>query len=464
MSLRRLVPLAVICLALWGLWWGVSWRQGKKEAEKVAAAKVFQVQEAQIGSLTLKRGAEEVRLHREGQDWRLAHPVRERADQAAAGALASSLAGLSFSRDLGAPEDPKTYGLDKPFLVLTFKAGDKTHTLSLGRATPGNTGYYARRDDDPRVLLLAATAVRTLDQPLNALRDRTLLDFSVPQVKSITVKAGKTQVVLEKRGAAWHWQGHDAFKINPDRLERLLRYLSLVRVKEFPSPAPTDLKAVGLAPPALEVTVATDQGEQRLAFGNRHKDSCYAKKGQDGPVVVVEDLLLHLLTAPLETVPSLAKDPLWGGLKGRFPAYLEERRLWTGEVREVASLTFGPPDQPVTAVKDQDFIKITPPGQGEVRKPALTMEMALFKLRDLEVVSLQNPAPPETRAAFSLELKDGQGKPLFRLDEMGKAGDRVQVRFAVGGGAPQGALVAGEAFQALKDSLERLPASPQKKE
>ena len=68
MSPRRLVPLAAICLALWALWWGVSWWQGKKEAEKVAAAKVFQVQEAQIGSVTLKRGAEEVRLRREGQD------------------------------------------------------------------------------------------------------------------------------------------------------------------------------------------------------------------------------------------------------------------------------------------------------------------------------------------------------------------------------------------------------------
>lgn len=89
--------------------------------------------------------------------------------------------------------------------------------------------------------------------------------------------------------------------------------------------------------------------------------------------------------------------------------------------------------------------------------------MALLRLRELEAMSLKAPAPPEAKAAQTLELRDAQGKPMFRLEEVGQRGDHMEVRFSLGNSPPQGALVASGPYRGWQESLERLATSPLKK-
>jgi len=65
---------------------------------------------------------------------------------------------------------------------------------------------------------------------------------------------------------------------------------------------------------------------------------------------------------------------------------------------------------------------------------------------------------PET---FSLEVLDAGSKPLFRLEELGKKGDRLTVQ-ARQGDQTLAALVPARSLDELKGDLARLTTPPQK--
>jgi hypothetical protein len=459
-SPRRLVPILAVFMVLAGLYIALDWHQARKARQEDEAKKLFAVQEADITAITLKRPTGEIRLVKEGKDWRLVQPLKDQADAVALSSLVNTLAGLRFVRDLGPEKDVKPFGLDQPALVLSFTSGDKSHTLSLGAKAPGGQGWYARRDQDPRVLIIDAAGKGSLDRPLADLRNRSLFDFAAEKVTALRVKTRAGSVVLEKKDGVWQWLGREKVKVHADLLDRLLRFVSMARVKEFVSDAPKDLKPYGLAPPALDITVTTDKGEQRLMLGARLKDRCFARRGDQAPVVLMEDLLLDLFTTPLEKVAALKENPLWSQVRGAFPQYLEDRRLWTGEVKDVASLTWGIPEKTWTAARDQDFFKLSGPGEQEVRQPALRVELALLKLRDLEFDRLATPVGPEAQGKNLVELRDAKGQTLFRMEELGPADKQVKVRFAAQGAAPREALVSRQAYGQWQKDLEQLAAPP----
>ncbi len=456
MTPRRLLPFLAVFLVLAATYFGLEWHRGKVARDKEEAKKIFTVKGPDITAITIKRSAEEIHLVKDGKIWRMDRPLKEQADKVAMNSLVASLSRLRLTRDLGPEKDLKPFGLDQPSLAVSFTVGDKSFTLDVGKKSPGVQGYYARRDQDPRVLIIDTATRESLDRPLSDLRNRALFDFTADQVIALRVKTGSTQVVLEKKGNTWTWVGHENVKMYPDRLERLLRFLNLARVKEFVPGSPKDLKTYGLAPPVLALTIKTDKGEQHLFLGSRKKDECYARQGDQAPVVLTESLLLDFFTVPLESVADLKTNPAWGQVRGVFPNYLEDRRLWTGEVKDVASLTWGTPEKTWTAAKSGDFYNLTGPDKNEVRQPAIRFELALLKLRELEAERQFSSVNPGEKGKNSLELRGADGKTIFLLEEISASNSQVKVRYVTGTEAPKEVLVAKTAYDQWQKDMEQL--------
>jgi hypothetical protein len=247
---RRLAPFLAVFVVLAGVYFALDWHQARKARQEEEAKRLFAVQEAEITAITLKRPTGEIRLAKEGKDWRLTQPLQDQADGVALTSLVNTLSHLRFIRDLGPEKDLKPFGLDQPALGLSFSVGETSHTLSLGTKAPGGQGYYARRDQDPRVLIIDSASKESLDRPLADLRNRALFDFALENVKALRVKTATGVVVLEKKDGVWQWVGREHLKIYPDRLERLLRFASLARVKEFVSDAPKTSNPMVSPPPS----------------------------------------------------------------------------------------------------------------------------------------------------------------------------------------------------------------------
>jgi hypothetical protein len=439
---RRLLPYLVLFLALLGLYAGLSWHQSRQEAEKTAAKKIFQVKQADISALVLKRGKEEVRLARKDGEWLITKPLKMQADKATVDAILSTLAHLQKERDLEGGADLKAFGLDKPPLMVEFTASGKSGRLVIGNATPGNLGYYAYRDQDSRHLVVLNPGNKTsLDRPLADLRDKTIFAYTPTKAKSLAIKIGGAKAVhLEKgAGGSWRWMGREKLPLRGDRVEALLRFLQTAKVKEFVSDAPKKLAAYDLAPPLGEVTVVQDKEPERLLLGARAKGGDYARKAPGGPVVVTDKDLLAQITKTLAT--------------------LEDRRLWRGEAREVQKVVWGPPGKTWVAVKEKDFWKITGPEKQEFKQPAVRLEVGLWKLQALELAQPAAAKTPPAKPLYVLELLAGAGKPLFHLEELGRAGDKeVLVRVKAGNQTHTG-LVSPGAYQEWQKEMTRL-ASP----
>ncbi len=443
---RRLLPYLVLFLVLLGLYAGLTWRQTRQEAQKTEAKKIFQVKQDDIGEVVLKRGKEEVRLAKKDGDWLITKPLKMQADKAMVDAILSTLAHLQKERDLEGAADLKTFGLDKPPLVVEFTAPGKSGRLVIGSATPGKMGYYAYRDQDSSHLLVINPGNKeSLDRPLADLRDKTIFTYAPAKVKSLQIKIGAAAAVQLQQEApgSWRWAGREKLPVRGDRVEELLRFLHTAKVKEFVSDAPKNLASYGLAPPAGEVAVVQDKEPERLLLGAKAKGGDYARKAPSGPVVVTDKDLLPQIAKTLTT--------------------LEDRRLWRGQAAAVQKVVWGPPGKTWVAVKEKDFWKITGPEKQELKQPAVLLEVGLWKLQALE---LARPAPTKAPKAppatlYVLELMDGAGKPVFRLEELGREGGKeVLVRVKAGDKTDTGLLSPG-AYQEWQKEMARLASPPQ---
>jgi hypothetical protein len=438
MTPRRLIPYVVIFLFLVGAYGGLRWRQERQVARDEQAKKVFHLKEADISDLSLVRDKDEVRLVKKDQVWRLTAPLNTKADQTIVDSMLTTLVRLRKERDLGKEKDLKPFGLDKPDLVVKFTAQGQPHQLAVGAKAPGGQNYYALRDQDPSLLTISTGSKDSLDRQLLALRDKTLLAYSVGEVKGLRVKGPKTSVVLEKTGPqTWRQEGHPDFRVRGDRVEKFLRDLQMARVRNFLEPPPKKLAALGLVPDhRTEITVKTPAGDQSLWLGTKKDDTVYARLGADGPVVLVD---AALATGVDKTLASL-----------------EDRRLWSGAIPTVQQVVWRPPGKTWTAKKDQDTWKITGPDQVATQQPAVRLEMALWNFQKLEGEPIKTQGAPKGPPTFVLDLLDKSGKPLLHLEEVGVQGkDRLQMRTGEGKSAVT-ALIPLAPFRQWQEEMRRL--------
>ena len=273
------------------------------------------------------------------------------------------------------------------------------------------------------------------------------------------MKTGTNQVAFEKKTALGPLSAHSLLRFIRSAWSASCGSSAWPGLKEFVPEPIKDPKTYGLAPPAVEITVVTDKGEQTLFLGARQDHECYARQGDQGPVVQMDSLILDLFTSPLESVAALRQNPLWENVRGVFPTYLEDRRLWTGDIKDVASLTWGPPGKTWTAAKSGEDYKLAGPDRQELRQPAMRLELILLKLRELEVERLL-PGKTESQAKYSVDLRNAKGESLFRLEDLGVQNGQEQVRYTLAGESPKEALVSKAAYDQWQNDMVLLAVAP----
>jgi hypothetical protein len=443
MSPRRLLPYLLIFLVLAGAYVGLTWHKEKQAAREEQAKKVFHLAEPEVTDLTLVRGKDEVRLVKKDKEWFLTAPINAKADQTIVDNLLTTLARLQKARDLGVEKDLKPYGLDKPPLVVKFTALGKPHQLLIGAKVPGDQNYYVLADQTPNLLMISEGSKDSLDRQLLALRDKTLLAFVAAEVKGLKIVTGKNAVNLEKTGPqAWRWAGRPDFKVRGDNVAKLVRDLQLSQAKNFLEPPPKNLKTLGLIPALMtEITVVTPAGPQTLFLGPKLGETAYARKGANGPIVMVEANL------PGEIAKALGA--------------LEDHRLWSGAIPQVHKIIWGPPGKTWTATKDQDTWQISGPDQVATKQPSVRLEMALWNFQKLEALKIL-PKPGAAAPVSSVELFDQAGKPLLHLEEIGPQGQTDLKVVTKVEDKTIAALIPQAPFRQWQAEMQRLTATAKK--
>ena len=203
--LRSTFLLLLLFLAIGGYAWFVE-RERPPASETDAGEQAFDVAAGRITDLTVNAANGDVTTLTRTEneiDWVVAAPFETEADDNAATAIATTLAALDIRREVEQEAaDLAPFGLTDPTVSVTFATPDgEPLTLSVGDETPTGGERYAAIGN--RVILVADFVESTLNRTGFELRDRSILEFTGPDVTSFTVEQGDDALGFVKADGDW---------------------------------------------------------------------------------------------------------------------------------------------------------------------------------------------------------------------------------------------------------------------
>ena len=294
MSFRNTIILAVL-VALFGAYLFYVERPAIEREEQ--ESKLLDVKADQVTAVSLDSSKGKVELAKSGDAWKITAPRETGADSVTIDGFLGSLEDAQVTKSLDeTPSDLAPFGLAEPetTVVLTLADGG-TRKVAFGKKAPIGGSAYARRGDEPKVLLVP-DGVRTAAQKgLDDLRDRTVLTFADADVTQITISGVEGEpIVLRKDGNDWTMVSPATVKADAAQVRSLLASLRALRATGFVDDAgsPPDAK-YQLSPPRVTVElVVGPSGEKKTllvggATDDPAKKEIYAQAAPGDTVYVV---------------------------------------------------------------------------------------------------------------------------------------------------------------------------------
>jgi hypothetical protein len=269
----------------------------KKKATEEKANTLISINSADVRKASLVRDGEALTLERdEAGPWRLTSPLQAAADDAEAGGFVDSLASLRIERVVEKEaKDLAAYEIPRIEVALWVKGKDAPVRLLVGTENPLDKTFFAKRADDPRVVLLASTLKTALEKKVFDFRQKDVFKFNAADVKAVRVRAKSQawQAQLEETG--WFLKAPVAALASKGKVESLLDSLSGLRAKAFVAESKNaeTLKKFGLDKPEYEVFLSLPTANQEIVFSlHQEGEAFYATTSLSAKVILFEGALL----------------------------------------------------------------------------------------------------------------------------------------------------------------------------
>jgi len=272
-------------------------RGEKKRTAEERTNTLISLPQADIRKIGLDRGGVVLAFEREGEGpWRLTAPLQAAADDYETNGLAGALASLRIERVVEKEGgDPAAYGIPQTTVSIWVKDKEAPVRLLVGMENPLDKTLFAKREDDPRIVLLASTLKSTLEKSVFDFRDKTVFRFTAADVQAVKVRAKGVawEAVREARG--WALKSPVAALAAKTKVDSLLDSLSGLRAKEFAAEEKSAgiLAGFGLDRPDYEVKLSLPAPGQEIVFALHKKgETQYATSSLSTKVVAFEGTVL----------------------------------------------------------------------------------------------------------------------------------------------------------------------------
>ncbi len=242
-------------------------------------------------------------------DWSIREPRETPADSIEVSSLLSALSDLRIERvRRRTPGRLGEYGLPGAEIGLKMKGESRPVTIHIGAENPVGGTFYARREGDPRIVLLPNAIKPSLGKSFFDFRRKDVFRFETGDVTRIEVSSGDVRWEARKgaRNGSWKsrwppWPGRG--NLRPAGLIGRSR-AARIRRRGQTSGRPRSSRA------------RTAEAVVRLSFPSPRKDLVFAFQSVGGKTLAANS------NSPLIVVPVV--DPL-SDLKREAEAYREKR-------------------------------------------------------------------------------------------------------------------------------------------
>ncbi len=267
--------------------------------------KLVDLSSEDVESIHFKTEEGTITFKREGEDnWLISEPIEAKADKFEVDRIANDFSSLEIDRVVEeVPEDLEKYGIPQKEISLKFKGKDEPVNILVGMENPLDQKFFAKREDETRVVLIASTHKTFLEKKVFDFREKKIFQYETDDVKGIKLRSGDIQWAAEKSEEEWFLKNPVESLAEKSDITSLLSSLSDLKAKEFVSEEKNDeeMKKFMLDTPEHTITLQMPLENQEVVFFiQKVEDKLYATTSLSSKIVEVEDTILS----------KLEKDPL----------------------------------------------------------------------------------------------------------------------------------------------------------
>lgn len=346
--------------------------------------------------------------------WSLTEPLAANADESEVSSFIENFASLKPDRTVEeAPADLAAYEIPKREVALELKDGKPPVKILVGMENPLDQSFFAKREDQSKVVLLSSSLKSSFDKTLFDFRQKDVFKLETDKVGAIALRAKDAAWRAEKKDAGWFLSDPLPVLAKKTAIDGVLSALSDLRAKAFVAEdkTPEDVRAHKLDAPDYEVRLRMPASDQEVVFA-LHKlpdEKVYATTSASTKIVEVESTVLADLEKKVDEI--------------------QEKQVAVFNSWEVVKVALKKGDVAVTAAKDKDDKwRIEAPFQAEA--DGEKVETFVRKIESLEAAGFV--IPPVTLADDG--LASPQAEVEITVNEYGEDGQTKErvVRILVG--------------------------------
>ncbi|MGD8536340.1 MAG: DUF4340 domain-containing protein [Candidatus Aminicenantes bacterium] len=278
-------------------------KDGEDEEDKLVALSSDDVQK-----IALKREGEIITFQKSQEEdkegWVITEPLEAKADKYEVDRLAENFSDLRIERVVEEePEDIKKYEIPKKEISLWFKDMENPVKILIGGENLLDSTFFARREDETRVVLIPSHLKSTLEKSLFEFRQKEIFRFETDDVKSITLRAKEIHWEAEKKEEGWFFNKPVQALAKENKITGILNSLSGLKANEFVSEekGKEEVTKFGLEQPDYEITLILPVENQKITFFlHKQEDTLYATSSLSSKIIEAEDTLLSDLEEEVE--------------------------------------------------------------------------------------------------------------------------------------------------------------------
>jgi hypothetical protein len=307
MKIKHTLFLVVLAAAIFSYIYFVDKKMPTTTERQEKKGRLFDFDRDEIAAIAIKTPEAKIALKRDGSNWLVEEPVKDRAD---AGTLASLLTSIELLRSESTidnegkgvtKEQLKEFGFTESQTKITLTVKDKPIQLTFGSDTAVANRVYAMLDGSKSVEIVPTNLRDDITRKPDEFRDKKLSDISLNQLKKAIIKSKDGEIELEKTDDQWALIRPLKARADEAKVGDLLSQAFTARIESFAA-EPSKLAEYGLESPVGTVSFIVEGSEQPqvLSFGTSptaeaDKEKIYARLSSRDAVVLLQKNVASIL-------------------------------------------------------------------------------------------------------------------------------------------------------------------------
>src|SRR4030095_11658483 len=205
MKFKHTAILLVLLAALAAYVYYIDLKKPTTKEREEKKGRLFDFERDKISPVSIKTPESKVELRKDGQNWRLEEPVKDRADSSVMSSLLTSVELLRSESTIDndgkgvTKEQLKDFGISDSQTKVKLTVDGKPVEIVFGKDTAIPNKVYAQVEGAKSVEVVSNSLRNDISKKVEDFRDKKLSDLTLAQISKAVIKSPDGEIEVEKK-------------------------------------------------------------------------------------------------------------------------------------------------------------------------------------------------------------------------------------------------------------------------